>query len=160
MNAFTLPLADRYFDDYTPGTGGIYGPVEVTEAQIIAFATAFDPHAMHTDPEAARSGEFDCLIASGWHTTAMMMRLLVDNFLNERASVASPGVDDLRWHRPVRPGDLLRGRFVVLSARPSVSRPDRGLVRIGIELIDQHDAVAMSQTMLVLLRRRPRTDED
>ena len=160
MEDFDLPLADRYFDDYLPGVGGIFGPVEVTEEQIVSFATEFDPHTMHTDPEAARSGDFGGVIASGWHTTAIMMRMLVDNFLNERASVASPGVDELRWRRPVRPGDLLRGRFVVLSARPSSSRPDRGLVRIGIELLDQHDAAVMSQTMLVLLRRRPRSDQN
>jgi acyl dehydratase len=158
MRTFSAPLADRWFDDYEPGIGGVFGSVEVTEEEIIAFATAFDPHRMHTDPEAARAGEFGGLIASGWHTTAMMMRLLVDHVLNERASVASPGVDDLRWHRPVRPGDLLRGRFRVLSARPSGSPDDRGLVRFGIELLDQHDAVVMSQTMLVLLRRRPQVD--
>ncbi|OOB90891.1 MaoC family dehydratase [Rathayibacter sp. VKM Ac-2630] len=155
MEPFTVPLSERYFDDYSPGLGGVYGPIAVTEAEIIAFATAFDPHTMHTDPDAARAGDFGGLIASGWHTTAMMMRLLVDTFLNERASIASPGVDDLRWHLPVRPGDRLRGRFVVLSARPSASRPDRGLVRIGIELIDQHDATVMSQTLLVVLRRSP-----
>lgn len=156
MTPFTVPLAERYFDDYRPGLGGTSGPIEVTEAEIIAFTTAFDPHSMHTDPEAARAGDFGGLIASGWHTTAMTMRLLVDTFLNERASIASPGVDDLRWHLPVRPGDRLRGRFLVLSARPSTSRPDRGLVRIGIELLDQHDETVMSQTLLVLLRRGPR----
>ncbi|MWV60810.1 MaoC family dehydratase [Rathayibacter sp. VKM Ac-2754] len=151
----TPPLSQRYFDDYVPGLAAVSAPVEVTEAAIVAFATAFDPHAMHVDPEAARGGEFGGLIASGWHTTALMMRLLVDTFLNPAASIASPGVDELRWHRPVRPGDVLRGRFSVLSATPSRSKPDRGLVRIGIELVNQDEELVMSQTMLVLQRRRP-----
>ena len=156
MPSFTeTPLADRWFEDYVPGAGGTFGPAEVTEAEIVAFATRFDPHTMHVDPEVSRTGDFGGLIASGWHTTAVMMRLMVDHFLNEAASVASPGVDELRWHLPVRPGDLLRARFLVVSARASASRPDRGLVRTRIELLNQRDEVVMSQLMMNLIRRRP-----
>lgn len=155
INFAAIPLEDRFFEDYVPGVGGTYGPTSVTEAEIVAFATSFDPHAMHVDPVAARSGGFGGLIASGWHTTALMMRLMVGNFLNEKASVASPGVDELRWVRPVRPGDELRARFEVVSARASRSRPDRGLMRVGIEMINQDDQVVMTQTMINLLRRRP-----
>lgn len=156
MPSFTeTPLADRWFEDYVPGAGGTFGPAEVTEAEIVAFATRFDRHTMHVDPEASRTGDFGGLIASGWHTTAVMMRLMVDHFLNEAASVASPGVDELRWHLPVRPGDLLRARFLVVSARASASRPDRGLVRTRIELLNQRDEVVMSQLMMNLIRRRP-----
>ncbi|WP_123447026.1 MULTISPECIES: MaoC/PaaZ C-terminal domain-containing protein [unclassified Rathayibacter] len=144
MGDFDLPLADRYFDNYLPGIGGILGRVTATEKEIVTFATALNPHTMHTDPEAARLGDFGGVIASGWHTTAIIMRLLVDHFPNERASVASPGVEELRWQQPVRPRDTLGGRFVVLSARPSASRPDRGLARIGIELLDQHDTAVIS----------------
>lgn len=151
----TLPLSDRFYEDYVPGVGGTFGPTTVTADEIVAFATAFDPHAMHVDPGAARSGEFGGLIASGWHTTAIMMRLMVDNFLNEKASVASPGVDELRWVRPVRPGDELWARFEVVSTRASRSRADRGLIQVRIEMTDQDGHVVMTQTMLNLLRRRP-----
>jgi acyl dehydratase len=146
-------LAGRTFDDYVPGLVETHGPLEVTEAEIVAFASSFDPHDMHVDPEAARRGEFGGLIASGWHTTAMMMRLMVGGFLNQRASVASPGVDELRWLLPVRPGDQLRARFTVLSSRVSVSKPDRGLVRTRIELLNQRDEVVMSQVMMNLILR-------
>jgi acyl dehydratase len=148
------PLTDRHFDDYRPGDGGTYGPVEVTESAIVGFAADFDPHTMHLDPVGAADGPFGGLIASGWHTTAVMMRLMVDNFLNERTSLASPGVDELRWHRPVRPGDQLRARFTVLEARPSRSKPDRGIVRTCIEMLNQNDEVVMSQIMMNLIRRR------
>jgi acyl dehydratase len=149
----SVPLSERTFDDYVPGLVETHGPLEVTEPEVVAFASSFDPHDMHVDPEAARRGEFGGLIASGWHTTAMMMRLMVGGFLNQRASVASPGVDELRWLLPVRPGDSLRARFTVLSARVSRSKPDRGLVRTRIELLNQHDDVVMSQVMMNLVLR-------
>jgi acyl dehydratase len=149
----SVPLSERTFDDYVPGLVETHGPLEVTESEVVAFASSFDPHDMHVDPEAARRGEFGGLIASGWHTTAMMMRLMVGGFLNQRASVASPGVDELRWLLPVRPGDSLRARFTVLSARVSRSKPDRGLVRTRIELLNQHDDVVMSQVMMNLVLR-------
>lgn len=151
---FTTPLSDRHFEDYVPGTGGTYGPVVVTEEAITAFARAFDPQQMHTDAHAARSGPFGGLIASGWHTTAVMMRLMADNYLNQWTSLASPGVDELRWLRPVRPGDALSARFTVLTARPSRSKPDRGLVTTRIEVGNQDGDVVMSQVMLNLIRRR------
>jgi acyl dehydratase len=146
-------LADRTFDDYVPGLVETHGPLEVTESDIVAFASSFDPHDMHVDPEAARRSPFGGLIASGWHTTALMMRLMVGGFLNQRASVASPGVDELRWLLPVRPGDLLRAQFTVLSSRISASKPDRGLVRTRIEVLNQRDEVVMSQVMMNLVLR-------
>jgi acyl dehydratase len=124
---------DRYFEDYIPGAVFEYGEIRVDEAEIIEFARRFDPQDMHVDPEAARRGRFGGLIASGWHTGAMMMRLLVDNFLPKAASLASPGIDELRWLHPVRPGDLLRIRVTVLEATRSRSKPDRGMVRTLIE---------------------------
>jgi acyl dehydratase len=148
-----VPLDQRTLDYYVPGLVETHGPLEVTEAEIVAFASSFDPHDMHVDPEAARRGQFGGLIASGWHTTAMMMRLVVGGFLNQRASVASPGVDELRWLLPVRPGDQLSARFTVLSSRASVSKPDRGLVRTRIELLNQRDEVVMSQVMMNLILR-------
>ena len=148
-----VPLADRTLDAYVPGLVETHGPLEVTESEIVAFASSFDPHDMHVDLEAASRGQFGGLIASGWHTTALMMRLMVGGFLNQRASVASPGVDELRWLLPVRPGDLLRARFTVLSSRVSASKPDRGLVRTRIEVLNQRDEVVMSQVMMNLILR-------
>jgi acyl dehydratase len=148
-----VPLEDRTFDDYAPGLVETHGPLEVSESDIVAFASSFDPHDVHVDPEAASRGQFGGLIASGWHTTALMMRLMVGGFLNQRASVASPGVDELRWLLPVRPGDSLRARFTVLSSRVSASKPDRGLVRTRIEVLNQRDEVVMSQVMTNLVLR-------
>ncbi|MBX0299203.1 MaoC family dehydratase [Cryobacterium sp. 1639] len=152
---FSVPLADRYLEDYRVGLVAEYGAVPVSEESIVAFAAAFDPHLMHVDPVAALVGPFGGLIASGWHTTAVMMRIMVDNYLNERTSLGSPGVNDLRWHRPVRAGDILSARFTVLSARVSASKPDRGLVHTRIEVSNQAGELVMSQVMMNLILRRP-----
>jgi acyl dehydratase len=147
---------ERYFEDYVPGAVFTFGSVVVSEAEIIAFARQYDPQAMHTDPAAARSGRFGGLIASGWHTTALMMRLFVTNFLSPASSVASPGIDELRWLRPVRPGDELRLRVTVIEARRSRSRPGEGIVRSLIEVLNQDDAVVMSLKPVSLIACRPR----
>ena len=152
--SFTVPLADRHFEDYRPGIVVESGHVPVSEESIVAFAAAFDPHLMHVDPVAALAGPFGGLIASGWHTTALMMRIMVDTYLNERTSLGSPGVDELRWRLPVRSGDILSARFTVLSARVSASKPDRGLVHTRIELHNQAGELVMSQVMMNLIRRR------
>jgi acyl dehydratase len=141
---FALPAGDRYFEDYAPGSVFEYGEVRVDEAAIIEFARRFDPQDMHVDPEKSASGRFGGLIASGWHTVALMMRLLADNFLPREASLASPGIDELRWLQPVRPGDVLRIRVSVLDATRSRSRPDRGMVRTLVEVLNQRGEVAMS----------------
>jgi acyl dehydratase len=151
---FDVPLPDRHFEDYAVGLVAEYGSVPVTEADIVRFAQQFDPQQMHVDPVASREGPFGGLIASGWHTTAVMMRIMADNYLNQWTSLTSPGVDELRWHRPVRPGDTLSARFTVVGARPSASKPDRGLVHTRIEVLDQQGAVVMSQVMMNLIRRR------
>src|ERR1051325_11478647 len=108
-------MSERYFEDYPPGAVFTGGPVEVSEAEIIDFARRYDPQAMHTDAAAASSGRFGGLIASGWHTAALMMRLFADNFLSPASSLASPGLDELRWHLPVRPGDVLSLRVTILE---------------------------------------------
>ena len=151
---FEVPLADRYLEDYLPGLVAEYGAELVSEESIVAFAAAFDPHLMHLDPAAALAGPFGGLIASGWHTTAVMMRIMVDNYLNERTSLGSPGVNELRWHLPVRAGDILSARFTVVSARVSASRPDRGLVHTRIEVSNQSRELVMSQVMMNLILRR------
>ena len=151
---FEVPLADRYLEDYLPGLVAEYGAELVSEESIVAFAAAFDPHLMHLDPAAALAGPFGGLIASGWHTTAVMMRIMVDNYLNERTSLGSPGVNELRWRLPVRAGDILSARFTVVSARVSASRPDRGLVHTRIEVSNQSRELVMSQVMMNLILRR------
>jgi len=140
----TTPVGDRYFEDYVPGAVYEFGSIDVSEAEIIEFALRFDPQDMHLDPDAAARGPFGGLIASGWHTAAMMMRLFCDHFLSKAASLASPGIDELRWLRPVRPGDVLRIRVSVLEATRSRSRPDRGMVRTLVEVLNQNSEVVMS----------------
>jgi acyl dehydratase len=146
---------NRYFEDYIPGTVIEYGEIQVDEAEIIEFARHFDPQEMHLDPVAAAHGRFGGLIASGWHTAAMMMRLFADNFLSKVASLASPGIDELRWMQPVRPGDTLHIRVSVLEAVPSRSRSDRGLVRTLVEVLNQRDEVVMSLKPMNIIGRRP-----
>jgi acyl dehydratase len=151
---FAVPVEDRYFEDYPPGAVFEYGQILVTEDEIVEFARRFDPQDMHVDPEAAAHGRFGGLIASGWHTAAMMMRLFADNFLSKVASLASPGVDELRWLQPVRPGDVLRIRVTVLETAPSRSRPDRGMVRTLVEVLNQTDEVVLSLKPMNIIRRR------
>jgi len=141
---FAVPAADRHFEDYAPGAVFEYGEIPVDEAEIVEFARRFDPQYIHIDREQAARGPFGGLIASGWHTAAMMMRLIVDNFLPKHASRGSPGIDELRWLRPVRPGDTLRVRLSVLEATRSRSKPDRGVVRTLCEVLNQDRAVVMS----------------
>ena len=152
---FEAPIDQRYFEDYRAGSVYHYGAITVDEAEVIAFATRFDPQSIHVDPEAAAHGPFGGLIASGWHTAAMMMRLFADNYLSAVASLASPGVDELRWTRPVRPGDTLSIRATVLEANVSRSKPDRGVVRTLIEVLNQNGELVMSCKAINLLRCRP-----
>jgi acyl dehydratase len=141
---FAVPVADRHFEDYAPGAVFEYGAIPVTEAEIIEFARRFDPQYIHVDRERAVQGPFGGLIASGWHTAAMMMRLIVDNFLPGHASLGSPGIDELRWLKPVRPADVLSVRLSVLEATRSRSRPDRGVVRTLCEVLNQDREVVLS----------------
>lgn len=145
-----------YFEDYVPGAR-VEHPATITvdQSAVIAFAEQFDPQYFHVDPEAAADGPFDGLIASGWHTAGLMMRLYADQYLSKVASLGGPGVDELRWLAPVRPGDVLRLRTEVLEARPSRSKPDRGLVRIRTELLNQHDELVFSCIVLNFLAVRP-----
>jgi acyl dehydratase len=155
QSTFAVPADQRYFEHYLPGSVFEFGEIEVNEADVIEFAERFDPQSLHVDPVAAESGPFGGLIASGWHTAGLMMRLFTDHYLSSVASLASPGVDELRWIRPVRPGDLLRVRVVVLSANRSRSKPDRGMVRSGIEVLNQRGEVVMSVTAMNLFRCAP-----
>ena len=139
-----------------PGSVRTSGTVLVTEEEIIEFAKRYDPQVFHTDPVAARDSIYGGLVASGWHTAAMAMRLIVENYLSGVASVGSPGVDEVRWLKPVRPGDKLSVRVTVLEARRSESKPDRGIVRSLVEVLNQDMAVVMSfkGVTMVLCRNR------
>jgi acyl dehydratase len=149
-------MTERWFEDYPPGAVfTVTGSIAVGAEEMVEFARKYDPQAMHTDPAAAASGPFGGLIASGWHTGAMMMRMFADNFRSPASSLASPGIDELRWVKPVRPGDVLSLRLTVLEARPSRSRPEQGVVRSLVEVLNQSGEVVMSLKPISLIRRRP-----
>ncbi len=137
-------MPERFFEDFEPGQVYELGSRTVTEADIVAFARKWDPQPFHTDPEAAAESVFGGLIASGWHTGAMWMRLYVDSLLGGPASQGSPGIEELRWLAPVRPGDTLHGRLTVLETRPSERRPGRGTVRIRGEMVNQEAVTVLS----------------
>jgi acyl dehydratase len=149
-----VPLDQRYFEDY--GSGSVFecGSMVVEESEIIAFAKRYDPQDFHTDPAAAARSVYGGLIASGWHTAALTMRLLVANYLSSVASLGSPGIDELRWVRPVRPADTLRVRVTILETKRSRSKPDRGVVSSLIEVSNQHGELVMSLKAINLLRCR------
>lgn len=144
-----------YFEDFPAGHTIALGSLSVSEAEIIAFAQQFDPQYFHTDPEAARRSIWGGLVASGWHTTSLFMRLLVDGHLRHVDSIASPGVDEIRWLKPVRPGDRLTGRLVVLEATPSRSGARRGTLRQQGELYNQAGELVMTLKAISIIGRRP-----
>jgi acyl dehydratase len=155
---FGTSIEDRYFEDYKAGAVYEYGYASVSEEEIVAFAQRFDPQSIHTDPCFAASGPFSGLIASGWHTGGIFMRLYADHYLSRVASLASPGVDELRWATPLRPGDSLRLRTTILDTRRSRSKPDRGLVRTRGELLNQHGQTVLSLVAMNLLLLRESLD--
>ena len=148
-------MTDRYFEDYSPGVTYDCGSVTVSEAEIVEFARRYDPQDFHVDPVAAADGPFGGLIASGWHTASLMMRLYAGHYLSTVSSLGSPGVDELRWPRPVRPNAVLRLRATVTEARRSRSKPDRGLVRTRVEFVDDADDVVFSASLLNFILVRP-----
>ena len=151
---FPVPINERYFEDYLPGSTYEYGPISVSEADIIEFAKKFDPQDIHTNPKKAAQGPFGGLIASGWHTASLMMRLFVDNYISSVAAIASPGVEELRWTKPVRPGDSLWIRVSVIDSRRSQSKPHLGIVRVHVEVFNQHRETVMSLKSANLLKCR------
>jgi acyl dehydratase len=148
-------MPEHYFDDFEPGQAFDLGSHTVSEAEIVEFARRWDPQPFHVDPVAARESVFGGLIASGWHTGAMWMRLYVDSLLGGAASQGSPGVEELRWLAPVRPGDILHGRLTVLETTPSARRPDRGTVRIRGEMVNQDGVTVLSMVSRGHFARRP-----
>jgi acyl dehydratase len=144
-----------YFEDYLPGATYECGNVSIDQASIVAFAKEFDPQPFHVDPEAAAAGPYGGLIASGWHTAALVMRLLVENYLAPESSLGSAGLDEIRWPHPVRPGDTLRVRATVVESRRSLSKPDRGIVKTMVEADNSGGATVMRATAINFMLVRP-----
>ncbi|MCP4298347.1 MAG: MaoC family dehydratase [Proteobacteria bacterium] len=143
---FNHPDEDRYFEDYQKGAVYEFGPIKMEKSRIIDFAKEFDPQPIHVDEEFATNGQYKGLISSGWHTGSVMMRLYADNYLSPVSSLGSPGVDELRWLLPVRPGDMLSTRISILEAKLSKSKPDRGVVTSFIEVLNQNNEIVMTMT--------------
>ena len=145
------------FEDFAVGRVDRYGIYAVTREEVIAFATAYDPQPFHLDDAAAAANPlFGRLAASGWHTAAMGMRMTADYWagIGGRAILGGAGIDQLRWLRPVYPGDTLRCESEVLDARPSESKPDRGIVRTALTLFNQHDEPVLRQEAVIMVSRR------
>jgi acyl dehydratase len=154
FDTFRVPPDERFFEDYTAGHVHEFGTITVTEEEIVEFARRFDPQYFHVDPAKAADSRFGGIIASGWHTASLTMRLYADHYLSHVASLASPGVDELRWPNPLRPGDTLKIRVTTLDTRGSRSKPDRGIVQARVETINQRDQVVLSMTAVSILARR------
>jgi acyl dehydratase len=147
-------MPEHTFDDFEPGQVYALGSKVVSEDEIVAFARQFDPQPFHLDPEAAKDSVFGGLVASGWHTGAMWMRLYVDSLLGGASGQGSSGIEELRWLAPVRPGDTLSGRLIVLEATASESHPDRVTVRIRGEMVNQDGVTVMSMVSRGRFARR------
>jgi len=156
FDAFSVPPDQRFFEDYSAGRVYEFGAITVSEREITDFAAQYDPQYFHVDPVKAAASEFGGIIASGWHTIGLAMRLYVDHYLSHVASLASPGVDEIRWPNPLLPGDRVRIRVTILEARPSRSKPDRGIVRARVEAMNQRDELVLSMIAVSILRRRER----
>ena len=145
----------RYWDDIKEGEVVELGSRTLDKERMVAFAREFDPQPFHADEKAAEASIWGGLIASGWLTGSTLMRLFYDGFLKDTASMGSPGIDELRWLKPVRPGDTLTARLTVLETAASRSKPDRGTVRSLMEVLNQHGEVVMTTKGVNFFRRRP-----
>ena len=153
-SSFTVSVEDRYFEDYATGSVHEFCSIAVELDEVITFGQRFVPLPYHTDPELAKKSIYGGLIASGWHTAGLMMRLYSDHYLSKVANLGSPGVDELRWDKPVRPGDELSIRVTILETRLSSSKPDRGIVRSFVEVLNQNREVVMSLKSVNFVRSR------
>lgn len=144
-----------YFEDLEPGVTASFGRYEVTRAEVIDFASKYDPQPFHLSDEAAAQTHFGRISASGWHTCAMVMRMLVDNITERKqAGLGSPGLDELRWLKPVYPGDTLRVETCIIDKVPSRSRPEMGSFRSEVKVFNQDDVMVATMKSIGLIRRR------
>jgi acyl dehydratase len=145
-----------YFEDLEIGAETYFGSYEVTREEVLEFAGKYDPQPFHLSDEAAAKTHFGRIAASGWHTAAMTMAVIARHVVaHEQAGLGSPGIDELRWKRPVYPGDMLHVRGRILEKTPSRSRPDMGSFRTETTVTNQDDQIVMTFTSIVLIRRRP-----
>ena len=146
----------RYFEDYEVGSSAELGEVHVDADEIVSFAKRYDPQPFHTDAEIAKRWPYGGLIASGWHTSAMMMRVIIEHFIDGETSLGSPGLGPIRWKLPVRPGDVLRVRARITGNRRSQSKPDRGTLTMEVDVLNQNDEVVMTvENWLAIFKARP-----
>lgn len=146
----------QYLEDIQVGQKAAFGRYEVTREEVVAFASKYDPQPFHLDDEAAARTHFGRLSASGWHSCAMTMSMIVEHLeTHQRAMLGSPGIDELRWLKPVHPGDTLRVESEVVEVRPSRSRPDMGSTRSRVSVFNQNDEAVLTMTAIELMRRRP-----
>ena len=148
-----------YYEDYEQGSVEMFGSRTVTREEIVGFAAEFDPQPMHIDEQAARRTPLGGLAASGWHSCSILMRMMFDGFIAESSSMGSPGIEEVKWLKPVRPGDRLAVRRNILDKRVSRSRPEMGLVRLRCELVNQAGETVLEQTSTLLLVRRDHAPE-
>ena len=144
-----------YFEDFPVGEVAEFGDKQVSAEEIVAFAKDWDPQPFHLDAEAAKHSQIGELIASGWHTGAMLMRMMCDAYLLDAASEGAPGIDEMRWLKPVRPGDRLHARRTTLAARTSQSRPHIGILNFQFDAINQRDETVLTMKSASFIRRRP-----
>lgn len=147
-------MTQRAFEDFHPGALFPLASVTVTRADIIGFASLYDPQPFHLDEEAGRASLLGGLAASGWHTLSIAMRLLADGVLNDSFSMGSPGLDRISWRAPVRPGDVLTGTCTIREVRPSRSRPEMGFVIVAVVLVNQNDQTVIEMVGPVMIGRR------
>jgi len=144
----------RYWEDFSPGSVSEFGPRQVTREEIVEFAAVFDPQPMHLDEAAARASMLGSLAASGWHSCCLLMRMLSDGFIGQSSFLGAPGVEEVRWLAPLRPGESVRARATVLETRASRSRPQLGFVRFLFELFDSSGTRVLSLTVSPMFARR------
>jgi acyl dehydratase len=147
-------MAKRYFEDFVKGSITDYGPRRVTREEIVGFAAEFDPQPMHLDEEAGRASMLGGLAASGWHMCGLAMRMIAEGPLQNSTAMGSPGVDEVRWLRPLRPDDRLTLRATVAETRTSRSRPELGFIAFNFALVNQSDVTIMTMVMTLMLGRR------
>jgi acyl dehydratase len=145
----------RYLEDFAPGQTFASGQLKVDRERIKSFAAEFDPQPFHLDEDAARTSIFNGLAASGWHTAAMTMRLLVESELKPAGGIVGAGFDDFRWPKPVRPDDTLHLEIEVLEVRPSRSRPDQGVIKVKTTTLNQINEPVQISIVNLIVRRRP-----
>ncbi|HEY7760127.1 MAG TPA: MaoC family dehydratase [Burkholderiales bacterium] len=149
-----MAVAKYYWEDFKPGDTFAMGERVMDRDEMLAFARQFDPQPFHIDEAAAKRSMYGGLIASGWHTVAIVMRMMCDSYLNRSASLGAPGVDNVRWLKPVRSGDTLRAQRTVLESRASQSRPEMGLVKMRWEVFNQKGELAMTMEGTGMFQRR------